>query len=396
MHDATRHAEHAHPAHGPASGPAGPAQAPERFLTVVTDLTTFCNLKCRFCYFSVDSDWETTRISHELFQSRFGPCADRIKTIGLSCANESLVARKSDLFRIFDFVKEQRIPESFLITNAVLLSREISEKLVETGITSLQVSLDSHVKETFEAIRVGAKFETVVENVRAFVQHRRERKASLPLLQVNCVLMRCNIEQMPEFVDFIAELGADLIDFRHVVLYEGLGLEGQSLLAHKELTNRSLAVIRAKCAEHGIGISALPEPFHIEPPPAPAPPEPERIVIAEVPPVGSPTAPPVEPPPVEPPPAESPAASGRVCTLPLAYMYVQPDGGVRPCTYWYGQEPIGRLGEVDFDTLWNQPDYVQLRDEVSHGIFKRHCCQTCPTRGSGSVDDDGSFEAKRL
>lgn len=389
MHDSPRHVLH----EDQATDRTVPAEEKERFLTVVTDLSTFCNLKCRMCYFSVDSDWEKTRVTHEQFRTLFGSYADRIKTIGLSCANESLVARKSDLFRIFEYVKEWRIPEAFIITNAVLLSREISEKLVECGITSLQVSLDSHIKEKFEAIRVGAKFETVIENVRYFVKHRREKNASHPILQFNCVLMRCNIEEMAEYLDFIAELGAELVDFRHVVLYEGLGLEEQSLVGHKELTNRYLSVIRTKCAELGISIVALPEQFSIEEPPACAPggqePEPapsgtelERTVIDD--------ALPVEPP------ADMPPAPGHICTLPLSYMYVQPDGGVRPCTYWYGQKPIGNLGEVDFDTLWNKDEYVQLRQEVSRGIFKRHCCQTCPTHGSGLVDDEGSFEAKRL
>ncbi len=75
-------------------------------------------------------------------------------------------------------------------------------------------------------------------------------------------------------------------------------------------------------------------------------------------------------------------------------MYVRPDGGVQPCVMWFGEEPVGNLAKDDFATVWNDPGYVALREEVAHGILTRRCCRTCPSLGGGSVDDEGSFEEK--
>ncbi len=333
--------------------------ASRRTLTVQTDLADFCNLRCRMCYFHAGNPPVTTRLGFEEFKRRFDSFADRIFTFGISCATEPLVVREEDLYQVFDWIRTRGIPDSYMVTNAMLLRPRIAERFVDARLSRLVVSLDSHVRETYEAIRVGARFDTVIGNVRHFVEYRRSRGLASPKLQVNCVLMRRNIEEVGPFLDFVHQLGADAVDLRHVVPYEGLGIEEESLVHYKELCNKHLRIARAKCAELGIEIASMPEEFALDAAPA----------VCQAP-------------------------TKRACDVPSKFMYVRPDGGVQPCVLWFGEDPVGNLARDDFETVWNDPGYSTFRAEVARGILRRNCCRTCPSLGGGDVDNESAFEEK--
>jgi radical SAM protein with 4Fe4S-binding SPASM domain len=331
----------------------------DRTLTVQTDLANYCNLRCRMCFFYTGSPEVRIRLSFDEFLKRFDSFADRIHTFGLSCATEPLVMREEDLRRVFKWIRDRAIPESFMVTNAMLLRPKLAEVFIDSGLSRLVVSLDSHIREKYEAIRLGAKFETVIKNVRYFDDYRRSKGLASPQLQINCVLMRRNIEEVGPFLDFIHELGADAVDFRHLVPYSGLDIERESLVHFKELTNENLRIARAKCAELGVRIASIPDEFSFAAEPA-GPQEPTK----------------------------------RACLIPNTFLYVRPDGNIQPCVLWFGEEPVGNLANEVFETVWNQPAYATFRDEVSRGILTRRCCRTCPSIGGGSVDNEGSFEEK--
>jgi len=52
-----------------------------------------------------------------------------------------------------------------IILNATLINRETALRLVESGIDLIMVSFDGASRETFESIRVGANYETVIKNI---------------------------------------------------------------------------------------------------------------------------------------------------------------------------------------------------------------------------------------
>lgn len=59
-----------------------------------------------------------------------------------------------------------------LNTNATLLTAEMSERLLRAGLTDIFFSFDSPYPETYEQIRVGAKFDRTLANIRAFMDTR--------------------------------------------------------------------------------------------------------------------------------------------------------------------------------------------------------------------------------
>ena len=60
-------------------------------------------------------------------------------------------------------------------TNAMLLDEKMSADLLEAGLDDVFFSLDAPNKAMFERIRPGARFETVLENIRRFVEIKNQR-----------------------------------------------------------------------------------------------------------------------------------------------------------------------------------------------------------------------------
>ncbi len=103
-----------------------------------------------------------------------------------------------------------------LVSNATLLNQRMRELILPT-LGRMIISFDGATKETFEWIRHGAKFEKVVENVRALGSMVAEIPAeSRPVLSFGTVLMRKNIEELSALLRLAKELGLHYVGVSHL------------------------------------------------------------------------------------------------------------------------------------------------------------------------------------
>jgi MoaA/NifB/PqqE/SkfB family radical SAM enzyme len=78
----------------------------------------------------------------------------------------------------------------------------------------LYVSVDATKKETYEIIRRGGDFETLLKNLKFLSGLRKEKKLSS--LTINFVVQDHNYKEMPDFVKLGIELGVDFIAFQKI------------------------------------------------------------------------------------------------------------------------------------------------------------------------------------
>lgn len=94
-------------------------------------------------------------------------------------------------------------------TNGVLLDPHIAESLAR-NLDVVGISIDGATPQTYERIRVGARFEKVVEGIRALVAARKaHRPDGLPLISLLFLKTQENIYELPAFVDLAGTLGVD-------------------------------------------------------------------------------------------------------------------------------------------------------------------------------------------
>src|SRR5215471_820757 len=161
----------------------GPARG--RILTVYMDQNNRCNLKCKMCGFS---DARVAAIpKYDMPRALFDSIAEQVfpltNILVLSILTEPFMTR--DFPDRLKRVRAFGVPYSEIITNGTLLDERSVGKILDAEITCLTFSIDGGTKETYEAIRTGARFETVMENLRLFQRMRRERGALLPQLRIN-------------------------------------------------------------------------------------------------------------------------------------------------------------------------------------------------------------------
>jgi radical SAM protein with 4Fe4S-binding SPASM domain len=86
-------------------------------------------------------------------------------------------------------------------SNATLWNEKVVDFLIDEEVNNLCVSLDGATKETYEAVRIGANFDTVVSNLNKLVERKMERGSVLPWLAINMTLMPENRHQQEQMLD---------------------------------------------------------------------------------------------------------------------------------------------------------------------------------------------------
>jgi MoaA/NifB/PqqE/SkfB family radical SAM enzyme len=88
-----------------------------------------------------------------------------VKALTMASRGEPLL--HNDFGKMLDYAKGKFF-ELKVNTNAMLLDEDMAHKLLASGVNDLVFSIDSADKAQYEKIRVGAKFDTVLENIKNF------------------------------------------------------------------------------------------------------------------------------------------------------------------------------------------------------------------------------------
>lgn len=160
--------------------------------TLFLECTNVCDLRCSICPYTKMKrkrgfiSWETLRIVIE-------ESVGKSKICFFMGFGEPLMHPE-----IFDMIKYIELSgiSVYLSTNSMLLSDETAHKLFDTGLTRLYLPLSSMIKEVYENIRIGADFETVVNNIDECIRIRRIRKYAKTRIIVVSIAMKETIEEL--------------------------------------------------------------------------------------------------------------------------------------------------------------------------------------------------------
>jgi MoaA/NifB/PqqE/SkfB family radical SAM enzyme len=177
---------------------------------------TQCNLSCLMCPAHGDSSEFSSKgikidpIILDAALSGLKHYSSHIQRIGITDYGEPFLY--SDIFEAIDAI-HQACPkaEITMFTNGTLLSDHIIEKILNSHISEIGISLDAGTKQTFETIRFGANFEQVLSNIKALVDERNRKGLKLPRISTNFVLLHSNIRELASYTSIAAKAGVDSI-----------------------------------------------------------------------------------------------------------------------------------------------------------------------------------------
>ncbi len=120
---------------------------------------------------------------------------------------EALILRYK-LYYMIRYAKDKGLTNVVLNSNAMLLDREMAEMIIDSGLDRFIVSMDAFTKETYEKIRVGGKYEEVLQHCLQFIEILKERKTDKPKFEMQFSVMEENKHEVDAFNDFWRSKGA--------------------------------------------------------------------------------------------------------------------------------------------------------------------------------------------
>jgi MoaA/NifB/PqqE/SkfB family radical SAM enzyme len=98
-----------------------------------------------------------------------------------------------------------------VITNGHLLNKDMASGFIHAGLDTLVVSVDGITQASYQAIRLGGNLLLVEENIRTLNMLRSMTSGNNPEVGLEFVVMRRNIDQLPDVADMARSMEASFI-----------------------------------------------------------------------------------------------------------------------------------------------------------------------------------------
>lgn len=143
-------------------------------INIDLELTSRCNLRCKYCKrtsMHTDNSLGVGDMDFDLATRIIDEGAGSIRAVKLNIRGEPLMYPR--IAEIVGHCKKRGVREVLMNTNGMLLNKELAVRLLDAGLDSIIFSFDYADKARLEANRLGARFETIVENIRNVADLKR-------------------------------------------------------------------------------------------------------------------------------------------------------------------------------------------------------------------------------
>ena len=102
-----------------------------------------------------------------------------------------------DIFKLIRYADDNKIITS-TSTNGHFLNTENNEKIIQSGLKKLIVSVDGTTQETYEKYRIGGNLESVLNGIEDLIHIKRKLKSKYPLIIIQFLVLKHNEHQLKE------------------------------------------------------------------------------------------------------------------------------------------------------------------------------------------------------
>ena len=305
-------------------------------LLIHFEINDMCNLQCIMCGRRSDSIPRDTGELDPRLMKRIAPWLVYTNYVGLAGNGEPFL--HTQLFEILEILHQSKTVPS-LVTNGTLLTRECLERLMGIGASILTVSFDGGSKETFESIRVGARFEQILDSLEMLSRMKRERNTPFPVVNFLVCLQEKNKHELKEILHHAKRLGVPKVVFQTLLPFTNE--EREYMIKDLREIHRIFAPVFETSQTLGIKASLSPLAFGLR----------ERLQYEG---------------------RELSPGLPLFCENIWQTLHVDVKGNVRFCCFWVG-ESLGNLADKTISELWNHPDFTRFRAKMVEGIIPEQC-----------------------
>jgi len=165
-----------------------------------------CNLRCVGCRRHLDGDISKIPGPIHLTLERLQNITSQVPVKVIRFSGDSEPAVNPHLTDHLRYLKSRGMRPTFT-TNGTLLNKDLIRICEECGLFRISLSLTGATKESFERYRLGAKFDTVLENARLVAKSR------ITLFLNYTMLTEELMGEIPEFMRIARDVKADGVQF---------------------------------------------------------------------------------------------------------------------------------------------------------------------------------------
>jgi len=342
-------------------GAAGHAPAPK---IAKFDITYRCNLRCQMCfYWNQRTCAKTENIikasGQELSFADIEQCLiPQLNNVGLEyfsiSGGEPLI--RSDIYDILSLCGKQEFRTS-LNSNLYNVGEDEARQLVDSGISSIQLSLHGPSEIHDFIVRKKGAFESVINAVRNIQDYKCKTGTEHPKLTICCVVSKHNQYNLVQTLNVVKELEVDTLFFHFIEWQDELLLKECDRKSRAEMTEREILQIDTENLmsqiEEIVSIAKSLKTkifFH----PIDYPLTKEQLERWHY---------------------DPEFTQVKNCFYLWMEMRIDPYGWVLPC--YYIDQPMGNIKMQALKDIWNCGGYRDLRKQISDGLLPMcyKCCK---------------------
>ena len=166
-----------------------------------------CNIRCTMCFQGkMELPFDKNAMDLDLYFRIIDEASSYTAKLYLYWRGEPLLHDK-----LPEMIMHAKKRNMYVVvsTNAVTLDADVSKEIIKSELDYLLVGMDGASKETYEAMRRGADFSTVCDNIETLVRLKRQQRSWLPHVALQFIVSRINQHEWAEFLDLYRSIGAD-------------------------------------------------------------------------------------------------------------------------------------------------------------------------------------------
>lgn len=186
----------------------------------IIGVNNICNLKCPICITGA------RRIGSNLGQMKFSLYKKLIDQVGkylfrVTLNNFGEPFLNPDIYKMINYAKENNVG-TLLSTSFTTCDEVDIQRIIESGLDEIWISIDGTTEETYLRYQVGGDFAKAMENMRLLVTRRNELNAKSPRVMWQFVVNKFNYHQIDDAREMAREIGLDEINFQPFNINQGV------------------------------------------------------------------------------------------------------------------------------------------------------------------------------
>lgn len=147
-----------------------------------------CNLRCTFCdKLPLLKAGQLGNLEFDLFKHIIDQFDENMPLYGLKLSYRGEPLLNKDVPKMVKYAKEHGVLDVYFNTNAMFLTEDVIKELIEARLDRISISIDGIKAEEYESVRLGAKFDTLVDNLESLLKLRKQYDVTYPKIRIQTV-----------------------------------------------------------------------------------------------------------------------------------------------------------------------------------------------------------------